>query len=138
MFTISNNNIITLSKGDEVTTPIFINWGTQLVPVRYKLQEYDELLFNLYESLKQKTPILRKVYTDQDLNKYGDVVLELNREDTINLLAGQYYYEVVVIRRVVEESSDDYSSEDDSSDEPIECEEVYNTVVPRTKFFIVE
>jgi len=136
MFTISNNNIITLTRGDEVTTPIFINWGTQLVPVRYELQEYDELLFCLYEPGYKERLILRKVYTRDDLNKYGDVVLHLDRSDTINLLAGCYYYEVDVIRRVVEDDSSD-SDSSDSSDEP-EIEEVYNTVVPRTKFFIVE
>lgn len=134
MFTISNNNIITLSRGDEVTTPIFINWGTQLVPVRYELQEYDELIFNLYEPGYKERLILRKVYTRDDLNEYGDVVLKFNRDDTQYLLAGQYYYEVVVIRRVVDDSSDS----EESSDEPVIIDEVYNTAVPRTKFFIVE
>ena len=134
MFTISNNNIITLSRGDVASTPIFINWGTQLVPVRYRLQEYDELLFNLYEAAGPNSLLLRKVYTSDDLNEYGDVVLHLDYDDTINLLAGQYYYEVVVIRRVVE----DNALYDDSSDEPVVVDEVYNVAVPRTKFFIVE
>ena len=132
MFTILNNNIITLSRGDEVSTPIFINWGTQLIPVRYELQEYDELLFNLYEP-NGSIPILRKVYTNKDFNEYKDVVLHIDRDDTINLLPGLYWYEVIVIRRVAEEDVND-----DSSDEPIITQESYNVLVPRTQFFIVE
>ena len=135
MFTISNNNIITMSRGDEFTTPIFINWGTQMVPVRYKLQEYDILYFNLYEpNAFEPNALLRKIYTYEDLNKYGDVVLDFKTENTIDLLPGLYYYEIKILRRVPLDESSDSS---DSSDDP-EFDSVYNTVVPRTIFFIVE
>ena len=67
-------------------------------------------------------------------NKYGDVVLDFMTENTIDLLPGLYYYEIKILRRVPLDESSDSS---DSSDEP-EFDSVYNTVVPRTKFFIVE
>lgn len=125
MFTISNNNIISLSRGDEVSTPIFINWGTQMRPVRYVLQEHDRLYFYLYEpNYSCEKCLLKKEYTNKNLNEYGDVVLEFSEEDTRCLLPGQYYYEIKVKR--VEINGE------------LIVDEAMNTIVPQTKFFIVE
>lgn len=125
MFTISNNNIISLSRGDEVSTPIFINWGTQIRPVRYTLQDGDKLYFYLYEpNYSCDRCLLEKEYTNKDLNEYGDVILTFDESDTKHLLPGEYYYEIKVER--VE------------TDGELITNEIMNTIVPQTKFFIVE
>ena len=125
MFTISNNNIISLSRGDEVSTPIFINWGTQARPVRYILKGNDSLIFYLYEpNYNYEKCLLKKEYTKDDLNEYGDVMLTFSEEETSHLLPGEYYYEIKVNRVEM--------------DGELVTEEVMNTIVPQTKFFIVE
>jgi hypothetical protein len=37
MIKISNNGIITMTKGDDVSIPFFINQGTLIKPVRFSL-----------------------------------------------------------------------------------------------------
>jgi hypothetical protein len=37
MIKISNNGIITMTKGDDVSLPFFINQGTKIKPIRYSL-----------------------------------------------------------------------------------------------------
>ena len=101
MFKISSNGIITLTRGDYATVPIFINAnrGNRYEPIRYILQdssyERDKVYFAV---MTPNTPFteaeIRKIYTRADLNRYGDVVVTFNPEDTANLLPGLYYYEV--------------------------------------------
>ena len=94
-------------------------------PVRYVLQDNDVLYFYLYEpNYSCDRCLLQKEYTNKDLNEYGDVVLTFDEEDTRRLLPGEYYYEIKVKR--VEINGE------------LIVNEVMNTIVPQTKFFIVE
>ncbi|MBO7734851.1 MAG: hypothetical protein J6S67_19985 [Methanobrevibacter sp.] len=118
MLNISNNGIIRLSRGDSFSCPVFVNMGTELVPIRYELQDDDKLYFALMEPNQPfEEAILKKVLTKDDLNENGDAVLTLVPSDTENLVVGLYYY-TIKLRR------------------PTEGEPQVDTVVPNRQFWI--
>ena len=100
MFKISNNGIITLTHGDTASAPLFLNAGTELNPIRYILKDSDELYFGLIEAGSTfENAILRKVYTKDNLNEYGDVIIEFKSKDTECLVANTYYYEIKLLTK---------------------------------------
>lgn len=124
MFLIANNGIITMNSGDSFCVPLFINAGSALHPVRYKLKENDKLYFGVAESNQRfSDSIICKTFTDLDLNEYGDVIVKFCPDDTLNLLPGTYWYEVKLLRTNAENTC---------------CLEQIDTVVKRTKFVILE
>lgn len=95
MFYLNSNGIITLSRGDSAEAPLFLNQGTKICPIRYKLQGNDIVYLGVTEpNQKFEDAIIRKVYTKDNLNDLGDVVVKLEPSDTVNLIPGKYYYEV--------------------------------------------
>lgn len=88
------NGIITLMRGDSLTTPIYINVGTKLQPKHIKLTENDKLYFGLMEPGQAfEDAVMKKVFdhtspTDDD----GNTLLILQPQDTEKLLVGKYYY----------------------------------------------
>ena len=126
MFNISNNRIVTMNKGDSIKVPLFINAGDETELIRYVLQEGDKLYFSVMEP---NTPfecgVIRKILTKDNLNIYGDVVLELGLNDTQYLQPGIYYYEAKLIKQPDEEGI-------------ITTDVEAYTVIPRTKFIINE
>ncbi len=120
MFDISNNGIITLSRGDTASTPLFLNEGTELNPVRYILRDNDKVYFGISESnCNFENALIRKVYTKDNLNKYGDVVIEFESKDTQCVLPNTYFYEIKLVRQ-------------------LDNEQLIDTVVVRSKFVIIE
>ena len=100
MFTISRNGIIELSRGDNVDIPLFINKGTPLEPIRYNLFENSktQIYFGLMIPGQYfENAIIRKKYTKDDANEFGDVIIKFTPEDTIYLDPGKYFYEVKAI-----------------------------------------
>ena len=96
MVDISNEGIITLSRGDTFRFPLFINKGTEIAPIRYELTENDMLYFAIMEPNQRfEDAIIRKVYTtESEFNEDGDVMICIDPTDTEYLLGGKYYYEV--------------------------------------------
>lgn len=122
MFSISNNGIITMTRGDSVKVPVFINAGDSTEMVRYSLRNYDTLYFGIMEpNVPFEHSLVRKVFTKDDLNQYGDVEVKLGLDDTQYLQPGTYYYEVKIMIKPKEDEDG-----------------VVDTIVPRRKFFIVE
>ena len=83
MFDITNEGIITLSRGDSISIPLFINIGTEIVPIRYKLQDNNVLYLGICEPDQLfEDAIFKKVYRPGDwkLNKCGDIVISLTPE----------------------------------------------------------
>lgn len=120
MVSISNEGIITLTRGDTLECPIFINKGTELSPIRYIMQSDDTLYFALMEVNQPfEKAILKKVITSADLNEHNDPVLKLRSEDTERLEIGTYYYTLKLKR------GNDVDSQVD-------------TVVPSRLFYIIE
>lgn len=123
-FQISNNGIITLNRADTFNTTIFVNIGTELDPVRYILAGDDRLYFAVMEPHQPfEKAVLKKVMTPEDVDEEtGDVKLSFKTSDTEFLLPGTYYYEIKL-----------YVAPEDI-DEDAEVD----TIVPRTKFIILD
>ena len=121
----AGNNIIEINRGDTATFPVQVNVGTALNTILYELRPGDNLYFGLMEPhQKWEDAILKKTYdyTDFD-NKYFCVPVHFYTEDTEYLAPGTYYYEVK-LRKDAKNNDDGYES--------------VETIIPRTKFFIVE
>ena len=120
MFNISRNGIITLNRGDTARLPLFINAGTEMNPVRYELQDTDKVYLGVMEPNSPfENAIIKKVYTKEDVNENGDIMVEFYSDDTVNLMPDDYYYEI-------------------KADIMFNGQPWVNTIVPRTKFTIVE
>jgi hypothetical protein len=121
MFSISKDGIVTLSRGDNISIPLFINAGTEISPVRYTLQDDDIVYLGICEPGQPfETAIVRKVYDkdNREINEHGDLVVTFNTKDTEHLENGLYYY-IVKLRRL-----------NDSG------EEIIDTIIPKRKFYI--
>lgn len=103
MLSLSANGLLVLSRGDNAVLPLFLNAGTDLQPIRYKLQKIEKETYTLYDEVylaieEPNQPfecaIIKKKYNYKDLNKRGDVVIVLKHEDTRCLKPGKYYYEI--------------------------------------------
>ena len=121
MFNISRDGIVTLSRGDHFSIPLFINAGTEIAPVRYPLQDNDTIYFGVCEPNQPfETAIVRKVYDkdNREINDNGDLVITFDSNDTEYLEDGLYYYIVKL------------STKNENGDELI------TTLIPKTKFYI--
>lgn len=98
MVTISNNGFITINRGDSFSVPLFINGGSELVPLRYSLTAHPEteIYFGVMEPGQPfENALIRKKYTSQSkMNAYGDLMIDLRSSDTEFLRPGKYYYQV--------------------------------------------
>ena len=88
------NGIITLMRGDSLTTPIYINEGTKLQPQYRRLNTNEKLYFGLMEPNQAfEDAVLKKVYdSSSDTDEVGNVLLTLIPQDTERLSVGKYYY----------------------------------------------
>lgn len=117
---ILNDRKILLNRGDNLTRVIFLNQGSKLSPIQYVLRPGDKLYVGISEPNQCfEEAIIKKVYTSDNLNSEGNVVLKLSSLDTLNLLPGLYYYEIKLLTII-------------NDDEEYVC-----TVVPKTKFEIL-
>jgi len=120
-FNISNDGIIKLTRGDTVQLPLFINKGTAMQPMRYILQEGDEVYLALMQPNQYfEDAILKKKFTEDNLNDHGDVLIRFESEDTVQLIPGKYYYQ---IKAKFLDANGNYD---------------VNTLVERTQFIILE
>lgn len=95
MFNISPNGIISASRGDTYEALLFLNSSTVSNPQRYILTKASKVYFGLMEPNQLfEDAILKKIYTKDNLNENGDVVIKFMPEDTINLSPGKYYYQI--------------------------------------------
>lgn len=123
-FKLNKNGIITLHRGDTFTLPVCINLGSGVDPDYYDLQEGDVLYFGLLEpGQKWEEAIVKKIITSEDVEKGSDPMIHFYTEDTEYLVPGNYYYEVKLFR---------------SSNNTEDGFEHVDTIIPRTKFVIVE
>ena len=120
MFDVSVNGIIRVTRGDSFTTPLFINKGTDLCPLRYELNNGEYVYFGLMEpNYSFEEAIVRKKYSNADFNENDDIVITFDSIDTINLRPGKYYYEVKAV--LLDENE----------------KEIVNTIIPRREFWIL-
>ena len=95
MFDVSQNNLIAVTRGDSFSVPLFINKGTDVKPIRYTIGDKDEIYLAIMEPNQIfEQALIKKVFTNKDLNKYGDVYIDIDHEDTRCLLPGKYFYQI--------------------------------------------
>ena len=137
MTTISNNGIVTFSRGDTISFPLFINVCTKINPVRYNLAKNDVVYVAIEEANQPwEFAVLKQKYTQDDLNEYGDIVLKLKSEDTQCLLPGKYYYEVKLVKyKIKTEVNEETGLEEEYVSDEIEA---VNTVIPRRQLFMLD
>lgn len=125
MARVANNGIIEMNRGDTATFPVYVNVGTALRTIYYELRPGDNLYFAVMEPhQKWEDAILKKTFDYNDFNtKYFCVPVHFYTEDTEYLHPGTYYYEVK-LRKDASNNDDGYES--------------VETIIPRTKFIIVE
>ncbi len=87
----SVNNIIVMNRGDSLEfKPHEIAFGDYTT---YVLQGDDTLYFGLMDPGQHfEEALVRKVFTTEDINSLEDFVLELEPNDTLDLLPGKYFY----------------------------------------------
>lgn len=123
MFNISKNGFVTMTRGDSIKLPLFINIGDEVDKLRYIIKENEKVYFGIMEpNAPFECSLIRKILTVDDLNENGDVVVSLGLNDTQYLQPGLYYYEAKLIRPLSTN---------------LEDEEAF-TVIPRKKFIINE
>ncbi len=99
MFNISANQLITTVRGDTFSFPLFINYCDMWEIYRYELSDNEVVQFRVMEPQAEwEDAVIKKEYTNEDVNEYGDIVVSFVSEDTINMIPGTYYYEVKLIR----------------------------------------
>ena len=117
MFSVSNNGIITINRGDSFSLDVFVNVGTPWEPVQYILTGDDKVYFALCEPNQPfEFALIRKVFDKDNLDEDDDVHMDFSSEMTECLLPGTYYYTI----KLVTEDGD------------------VSTIVPKTKFFIID
>lgn len=93
MARISPNGIVSISRGDSVRIPLYINDGDILSPVQHALSASDRVYF--YVVLPNRPlseSAVMKTYTSADADSDGDVAAFLTSDETARLNRPAYYY----------------------------------------------
>lgn len=92
---IDKNNRIAFPRGEDFSAPLFLNKGTDLKPIRHILSDGENIYLSIMEPNKPfEDGIIRKVFTKDNLNQFGDVLIEITHDDTRCLLPGKYFYQI--------------------------------------------
>lgn len=98
MLEISNNGIITLSRGDYAEIPLFINQGNKMYPIRYSLLKDPSASIVFAVMAPQQIferALIKKLYNAKSSHtKQKDLIIVLEPKDTIGLQPGKYFYSV--------------------------------------------
>lgn len=123
---IGSNNIITVNRGDTFAFTISVNLGTDMNPIPYILEEGDKLYLGVSEAnVPFENAIIRKVFTSADADSEGAIYIEFAATDTLYLLPGNYYYSIKLSQPIPATSE-------------VAASEKVTTIIPRTKFVIIE
>ena len=118
-------NIIKMNRGDTYEFNLTIDdEGSE--NGKYLLQGNDAVYFGLMEPNSAfEQSLVKKVYTEEDRDKDGNIFITIEPEDTEHLLPGVYYYSVKL--EVDHENGET-------------CESIHKviTVINKTKFIILD
>lgn len=102
MLNISRSGNISINRGDTFKIPLFIDCSKDIFnSIRFPMQDGDEVYFYLVEpNTSFKCPLIKQIYTKEDTNENGDVILKFAHKDTNWIVPGTYYYEIKVRRKL--------------------------------------
>ncbi len=113
--------IIKMFRGDSNELILDIKDGNNMYYSNYEITQDDTIYFGLMEiHQKFEDAILKKVFTLQDVDQDGDIIIKIKPSDTEYLLPGKYYYSIKMKHN---NSENDY--------------DVY-TIVKETEFWILD
>ena len=128
MLDISNNNIITMTRGDTQTIPLYIfTDNSKLTHYAFFPNINDKIFFAITEAnQKFEDAIVKKIYYYNDVDKAtGRIDVKMESYDTQYLVPGTYYYTVKLLRKSPWEDEDDDRG-------------TVETVLDKTKFVLVD
>ena len=122
---ISKNNLIAVNRGDTLNIPVTLNIGTGVNPVIYEMKPGDCLFFALLEiNQKWEDALLKKVFNYDDwIHNKKKANFYLSCDDLEYLVPGIYNYQIKLFIK---------------EDERFNHSESVITIIPRTKFTILE
>lgn len=125
----TNNNIIVLNRGDSFSFDLTLNDETA-TSGRYSLQGDDVVYFGLMDPGQPfEFALVRKRYTVEDCDEAGNLVINLEPKDTLDLIPGVYYYAVKL-------KMDHYYIDPETGEQTDQHIDRVITVINKTKFFL--
>lgn len=129
MLDITNNNIVTISRGDTVTVPLHLFYGIEnkLTNLAFFMNRTDKVYFAVCEPNQSfEDAIIKKIITYDEVDKKNGVIpIKMEGTDTEFLHPGTYYYIVKLLRKPVWKEVPDE-------------EGTLSTVISKTKFIIID
>ena len=117
MYHIYKNNVISIDRGDYLEMNVELSQGRFPFKKKIEIKEGDTIYFALMHDHEPFERSLLKIeYTMEDVDSEGDLLVQIEPEDTIGLFPGVYYYEVKLLTK-------------DSK---------IITIIPRSKFIIID
>ena len=125
MASLSKNKIITMNRADTFKFPFYIAIGSTVNYILYDMVPGDKLYFAVLEPhQKWEDALIKKTYTYKDYETENHrVMIRFVPEDTEYVKPGNYYYQVKLYR---------------PSENVLDGYEAIDTLIPRTKFIILE
>ena len=98
MFDVTDDQMVFLTKGDTCAFTLVLLVGSNMCPYRYRIKPNEQLLLGISEPNSSfEDAILKKVYTYDDINENGDVIITLNHNDTKCLKEQTYFYSIKLL-----------------------------------------
>lgn len=98
MFDLTDDQMIYLSRGDTCSFTLVILTGDNLQNYHYVLTGNEKIYFGVTEANECfENSILKKVFTADDVDEDGNVVMSFNHDDTKCLEEGTYYYTIKLV-----------------------------------------
>ena len=98
MFTLSNNNIITITRGDSASFEFILNNGSTINPIYITLNANDKVYFGVSEYNKPfECCIIMKTLLGEDNLDKNIITVDIESKDTQFLLPGTYHYWLKVL-----------------------------------------
>lgn len=128
MLDIGINNLITMTRGDTQTIPLYI-FTSNSITTKYAFfpNRYDKIFFAIMEpGQKFEDAIVKQIYYYDDVDKEdGKINVKLSSTDTQFLQPGTYYYTVKLLRKSPWEITDDTMG-------------TVETIIDKTKFVLID
>ena len=122
MYYVDRNNVITLTRGDSLEFPVEVLRGEFPYERKVELDDTCIVYFGLMEPHQLfEDAILKKVYSEEDTNEDGDIIIKIDPIDTVDLFPGVYYYSVKLL-----------------SIDNISGEEKVDTLIQKSKFILLD
>ena len=122
-YTISENNIIRINRGDTFSFDFTIS-DENSPDGRYVLKDDDVLYLGLMDPHQMfEDALVKKRYTKDDCDELGNLIIKFSPEDTIDLVPGVYYYSIKLHKQT--------DNDEDYIDEVV-------TIINKTKFIICD